>query len=194
MRKLREVWTSLGYASAAEENEHLEIAEHLLADYYASCDLKGVRTLFTEKSLRCDMGKFNLMGRLDRLDEHPNGSLEIIDYKSGRITVAEEEVRYDLAMSIYAYLVHRVFPDCEIRGTIHALRSGNKATVFFSEENLQEIEEYIKAIATEILRVDEDSYIEPVWLPRVCPQCDYLRLCARTMNWDVPALIAQRDG
>lgn len=194
VRKLHEVWAPLGYASAAEENKHIEIAEQLLAEYYTSYDLEGVRTLFTEKSLKCDMGEFNLMGRLDRLDEHSDGSLEIIDYKSGRITVTEEDVGNDLAMSIYAYLVHRAFPDREVRGTVHALRSGEKATVLFSEEDFQEIEEHITAIAADILRIDEDSYIEPVWLPHVCPQCDYLRLCARTMDWDVPALIARHDA
>jgi len=192
VHKLHEVWTPLGYASAAEENEHIKIAEQLLAHYYASSYAEeGVRTLFTEKPLKCSMGEFDLMGRLDRLDEHSDGSLEVVDYKSGRITVTEEDVRNDLGMSIYAYLVHRVFPDREVRGTIHALRSGERATVLFSEEDLQEIEGHIAAIAADILQTDEDSYIEPVWLPNVCPRCDYLRLCARTMQWDVPALIAQ---
>ena len=150
-----------------------------------------MKTVFNEKKLKSDMGEFDLLGRLDRLDEHPDGRLEVIDYKSGRISIAEDDVRDDLAMGIYSYLTHRAHPDRRVAATIYCLRSGEKATIDFTDEDFTEIEDGVRAIAEEILQTDEDSDIEPVWLPNVCPECDYMRLCARRMRWDVERLMAE---
>jgi len=46
------------------------------------------------------MGPFKLSGRVDRIDRHADGALEIIDYKSGRHEVTAEDVRDSLAMTI----------------------------------------------------------------------------------------------
>lgn len=190
---LREMWTSAGYASTEDESLHLDSAAAMLASYHAAHQQVTAQTLFTEKMLKMDMGEFVLRGRIDRLDEHPDGRLEIVDYKSGRTSVTEEEVRDDLAMGIYALLTRHMCPDRPVSASIYCLRSGNKATINFASEDLVEVEDGIRAIAEEILCIDEDSVIEPVWLPYVCPQCDYLRICARRQGWNVPALIAERD-
>lgn len=190
---LHDVWTSLGYATAADEALHIDAASRMLEHYHEEHRVEGVKTLFTERPLKCDMGEFDLMGRLDRLDEHPDGRLEVIDYKSGRMSVTEDDVRDDLAMRIYGYLVRRAYPERPVSTTIYCLRTGEKATVVLSADDLAEIEDGVRAIAIDILRTDEDSVVEPVWLPHVCPRCDYLRLCARRTGWDVARLIAERD-
>lgn len=107
--RLHSTWTSIGYSSQQEEKEHLELGVRLLQEYYANSQT-GATTIFTEKQLKEDMGEFYLVGRIDRLDEHPDGKLEIIDYKSGRMSVSEQEVADDLAMSIYQLLVKRKYP------------------------------------------------------------------------------------
>lgn len=194
IEQLHTVWTSAGYASAEEETARLEVASQMLEHYHAEYQVPGARTIFTEKQLKADMGEFDLIGRLDRLDEHPDGHMEVIDYKSGRLSVSQDEVSDDLAMGIYALLTHRAYPDKPVTASIYCLRSGEKATVEFTEEDFVEIEDGIRAIAEEILQIDADSVIEPVWLPNVCPECDYLRLCARRMRWDVERLMSESEA
>lgn len=181
---MRTMWSPAGYASAEDEAEHLAAAEKLLDQYYAEHLIERAKTLFTEKQLKVDMGEFNLMGRIDRIDEHPDGHIEIVDYKSGRLTVAEDEVREDLAMGIYALLAHRTFPDTRVICTIYALRSGEKATVEHTSAELAELEVMIRLIAAEIAKIDADSVIEPQWDPEKCPYCDYLRLCRKRIDWE----------
>ena len=188
---LHTVWTSLGYASLEEEERRIGQAGELLERYHQEYFVEGVRTLFIEKQLKWDMGEFILLGRLDRLDEHPDGTLEVIDYKSGRLSVSEDEVRDDLAMGIYALLTHLNNPDRPMSASIYCLRSGEKGTAAFTQEDFAEIEDGVRVIAEEILQTDEDSVIEPAWLPNVCPECDYLRLCARRMKWDLRELIVE---
>lgn len=191
VEKLHQTWSSLGYGSAEEEADYLLSATRALESYHAEHAVEGAKTLLTEKQLRCDMGEFVLMGRLDRLDEHPDGHLEVIDYKSGRASVSEEEVHSDLAMGIYAYLVRRCHTDRDVDATIYCLRTGAKATVLFTDEDFRDIEEGVRAVAEEIAGIDEDSVIDPVFLPHVCPGCDYLRLCARRMGWNITKVVEE---
>ena len=87
--------------------------------------------------LKWDLGPFVLTGRIDRIDEHSeDGALEIVDYKSGRLDVTEEDVKGALAMSIYQLLVKRNHPDRRVFATIHALRGGVTASASFSDEEL----------------------------------------------------------
>lgn len=194
VEKLHTMWTSQGYASLAEEEERIGMAAEYLEHYHRNYLVEGVKTLFAEKQLKWDMESFVLLGRLDRLDQHPDGTLEVIDYKSGRLSVSEDEVRDDLAMGIYALLTRRNNPEKPVTATIYCLRTGVKASVAFTDEDLVEIEEGVRSIAEEILEVDQDSEVEPVWLPHVCPECDYLRLCARRQRWDLSKLLSDESG
>jgi len=191
VERVHSVWASAGYSSEEEEQAHLESATEFLEQYHTGYAVEGAKTLFTEKQLKADMGEFNLIGRIDRLDEHSDGHIEIIDYKSGRLSVDEEDIRTDLAMSIYSFLTHKTYPDRRVTATIYCLRTGDKATVEHTDEELTELEEMIRAIAAEIAQIDEETIIEPAWLPYVCPGCDYLRLCARRAGWDVAKLIQE---
>lgn len=184
---MRSMWSDVGYGSKLEETEHLAAAEQLLGQYHQEHIIQGAKTLFTEKQLRVDMGEFVLMGRVDRIDEHADGSLEIIDYKSGRLHVTEEEVRQDLAMGVYTLLASRLFAGRRITATIYALRSNQKATVEHTTDELAELEAMIRLLAAEIAQVDRDSDIEPTWKPDICPYCDYLRLCRKSAGWEEPS-------
>lgn len=185
VEKLHTAWSSAGYSTEKEELDYLESAARFLENYHSDYIVEGARTLFTEKQLKIDMGDFNLMGRLDRIDEYSDGHLEIIDNKSGRSSVNEEDVRGDIAMSIYSYLARKTFPDRHVTASIYALRSGDKATVEFTDQEMIELEEMVRVVAGEIAQIDQNTVVEPVWLTNICPGCDYLRLCARKADWDL---------
>lgn len=193
VEKIHESWTSIGYMSLEDEQAHKEAAAQMLEHYHEEHRVAAVKTLFTEKVLRVDMGDFILMGRVDRIDEHPNGRLEVIDYKSGRLRVSEDDVRNDLAMGIYAYLLRRTYPDNPVSASIYCLRSGDVASVEFTEHELSDIAEGVTAVAREIALIDSETVIDPEWLENVCPTCDYLRLCARRAGWKLSELMPHED-
>jgi len=97
------VWQSQGYESAAHEAEYKVEAVRILEVYHAASEARAeeTRPFLIEKMLKWDMGPFVLTGRIDRIDEHlSDGALEIVDYKSGRMSVTEADVKSALAMSI----------------------------------------------------------------------------------------------
>jgi RecB family exonuclease len=178
IERLRNTWTSTGYSSGEEEQEHLDSAVVMLQTYYESAVESGVKTILTEKQIREDYGDFILMGRIDRVDEHPDGTIEVIDYKSGRLSTSEEEVRHDLAMGIYQLLLSKRYPGHRVTGSILCLRTNCKATVELSDSELNEIEEGVKAVAEKILQISEDTVFEPE-ITDLCEDCRFERLCRR---------------
>ena len=174
-------WRAAGYADEADEQEHRELAISLLRTYHQAEAIKETRTqvFLAEKMISHDMGDFVLTGRIDRVDEHlPDGALEIVDYKSGRTTVTEDQVRNALAMCIYQLILKRNHPDRRVTATIHALRSGDSATVELTAGQLDEWEAELRLIGERILSTDWES-VRPVRIEDICPDCDFLKLCER---------------
>jgi RecB family exonuclease len=175
------VWQSQGYEDAAHEQAHKEEAAKILETYHAAAQARAdeTRPFVIEKMLRWDMGPFVLTGRVDRIDERlADGALEIVDYKSGRLGVTEEDVRGALAMSIYQLLAKRNWPERRVSATIHALRGGVTASASYTDEELTALEEDLRGLGMLILEKDFDA-VRPVPLPHVCPGCDFLPLCTR---------------
>ena len=105
--------------------------QEMMQAYHAAASERrehGVETLFTEKTIKTDMGPFILSGRVDRIDRHPDGTLEVVDYKSGRLETTQEEVSDDLAMNIYQLILRRSYPGSRVMATIYCLRSGVHAS------------------------------------------------------------------
>jgi RecB family exonuclease len=183
MSVYEESWIDAGFRSSDEMaesySEGLQILERYVHEAHGKED--GCKTLFVEKQLKHDMGDFFLIGRLDRVDEYPDGTIEVIDYKSGRQTVTPEELEHDIAMSVYQLLLKRRYPDRPVRSRIIALKSGASATWQMSDLDIELFEAAVRQIGREIL--SEDYYERlPVQKP-LCERCDFLPLCRRDPNF-----------
>ncbi len=174
---LQKAWIPAGYESAAQENAYLAVGAQIVEAYHAAAVARpaAIETLWLEKTLRTDMGPFWLLGRVDRVDRHPDGSLEIVDYKSGRLTTSPEEVAGDLAISIYQLIVRRLYPGTRVFGTIYCLRSGESASAEMADADAETFAADVLALGQEILGRDY-AQIEPVRIP-ACEDCDFRARC-----------------
>ena len=193
--KMETVWQSQGYQNAEHEQSHKEEAAKILLTYHAASQARAeeTRPFLIEKMLKWDMGPFVLTGRIDRIDEHlEDGALEIVDYKSGRLGVTEEDVKGALAMSVYQLLAKRNSPDKRVFATIHALRGGVTASASYTEEEMLELEEDLRGIGITILEKDFEA-ARPIPLPYVCPNCDFLPLCTRAWKREGRDYVAELE-
>ncbi|MBS1707335.1 MAG: PD-(D/E)XK nuclease family protein [Armatimonadetes bacterium] len=178
---LEESWIDAGYSSQEEMMEAQAEGKAIVADYIEAVQREPVtaKTLFVEKSMRLDMGEFDLIGRIDRVDEREDGTLEIIDYKSGRQAVSESDVADDLAMACYQLMLRAAYPGREVVATIIALRSRSKATA--SLEDADALTEDLQAIGKEILHRDYEN-LAPTPKP-LCHDCDFLAFCRKNQDF-----------
>jgi RecB family exonuclease len=187
-----ESWIDAGYQSAEEMSEAYGEGR-LIVQRHADELVRrppSAATLFVEKQLRADLGKFVLVGRLDRVDEHPDGTLEIIDYKTCRDGITGEDVRRDLAMGCYQLLLKRKFPDRPVLASIVSLRTDESATASLSDQELAEFERDLVLLGEEILETEfVELFPSHKW---ICGGCDFLRLCKKDEDF-LEALSNQPD-
>lgn len=181
---MEESWIDAGYASAQEMQDAMGAGRAIVEAYVERVRAAPAtaRTILLERMLRKDMGEFVLIGRVDRVDEHEDGTIEVIDYKSGRETVTEEEVAADLAIACYQLLLKERYPDQAVCGSILALRSGDKATASMTPDALAEFERDLRALGIEILNREFEN--EPPKAKALCEDCDFLPLCRRHPEFD----------
>jgi CRISPR/Cas system-associated exonuclease Cas4 (RecB family) len=133
------------------------------------------------------------LGRIDRIDEIAEGKWRVVDYKSGRETVSEDEIRNDPAMGIYQLILKRKFPENQISAQIVALKSNDRAEVSLSESELAQLESDILSIGGQILASDWDDVV-PKWKP-LCEGCDFRPLCSHNPDYvdSIPVSVSDPD-
>jgi putative RecB family exonuclease len=166
-------WIAAGYQDGAEETERRAAGEGILRQYFESARDTPRETVLVERQVKWEYPRYILTGKLDRLDRRPGGELEIVDYKSGRQSVTEEEVRGSLAMAVYQLIVARLYPQTPVLATLLCLPTGDRATVQRSTEELDELEREIEAAAERILGEAEYGATPG---PQ-CAQCAFRRIC-----------------
>jgi DNA helicase II / ATP-dependent DNA helicase PcrA len=121
-------------------------------------------------SLRVD--GLRLTGRIDRVDRHPDGSYEVIDYKTGSAKKAVELQR-DLQLSVYALAAREVFRFDPLSLSYYYLETSERVTVDKPQERLEEDRQTIVNVA-EGIRAE----LFPARPDRMkCGGCDFRMLC-----------------
>lgn len=181
-----ESWLEAGFSSAEEMADAFGEGQAILERYIEGDQISRAsrNTILVEKLLRLDMGDFDLVGRVDRVDEHEDGTLEIVDYKTGRQTVTTEDVATDVAMSCYQLLVRAEFPGRPVKATIVSLRSGESATYAMSDDEISEFRFIVSEIGQRIFSHDYYELV-PVF-KATCRTCDFIPLCRKHHEYEEP--------
>lgn len=182
-------WTSAGYSSQDEEQAQLQLGREVVEQYWAISAENPAATLLVEKQLRHSYDIYTLMGRLDRLDEHQDGTLEIVDYKSGLLEISPEEVHASLAMICYTLLVGKAYPDRPVIATIIGLAGGCSASTQFTQDELDVFEEDAHRVAEQVM--DREQYA-PTYGGH-CASCIYTQICygGGPIDWEAKRAAAE---
>ena len=102
-------WLGAGYTSAAQQMEYYLKGKKML-EQYAEREYERKTTVdSTEREFIFQEGKWTLRGKIDRIDKHPDGSWEVIDYKTGDDVDFDAAVTDSLQMGIYAVGARRAW-------------------------------------------------------------------------------------
>lgn len=177
--RFSERWSGAGYASEGEAEEFRALGERALERHHETAREPGRETLAAEVTVQRRYEDFVLFGKIDRLDRRPDGALEVIDYKSGRRVWSEGDVRASLAMTVYQLLVARENPGVPVWTGVLNLRTGDRAFVLRSPEELDAAEADVRDLARAILT---DATKPP--LPGAqCRRCPYPKVCPAGLAW-----------
>lgn len=120
---------------------------------------------------------YKLFGRVDRVDLLQDGSLEIIDYKTGTYyeldeSETEERERKTIQLKLYAYLLNG--SKAKVRsGSFYYMCDNKFDTIDFTDESIKYIGEWFEEIINDI-RYDKEFYTK---VGSHCKFCDFYKTC-----------------
>ena len=120
-----------------------------------------------------------LAGIMDRIDKNPDGSYEIIDYKTASRMPVQEKVNQNLQMSIYHLGLIKQWPHLEnadIKLSLYFLKHGEKITTRRAKKDLEATKKNIISLINEIQERQKTNDFPPT-PSALCGWCGYRPIC-----------------
>ena len=161
----------MGYENEKDRKNAFEEGKTILRNYYEKNKDLNVKHLGLEKKFVLSIDGTKLKGTIDRIDKLPDGTIEIIDYKTGK-EKSQKEVDDDVQMTIYtmgATEALKIKPDVL---SLYFLNTGNKISTKRTQKQVDAQREIIKDV---IKNINEENF-EPK-PGRDCMYCDFKEIC-----------------
>jgi DNA helicase-2/ATP-dependent DNA helicase PcrA len=173
LRELFEAsWRRSGFGDSDDELQFRERAVAALESYWRDDRDSDSEAVWFERSFAFKIGPHLLRGRVDRVDRHPDGSFELIDYKTGRAKT-EQELREDVQLSVYQMGARESWGIETSAQSYFYVLTGERVPVKHSDEELERVRATVTEIAGGILK----QRFEPTPSPEICSFCDYRIIC-----------------
>ncbi len=172
MGYLDDSWERSAFGSKDEERAYRDHAREVLAAYHKDNAPAFRVPVALEQRFQIDVDGVTVSGVIDRMDRHPDGSYEIVDYKTNRRLPPRKYVERDLQLSIYYLAAWEVWGILPARLTLYFLLPGQPMTVTRKPEDLGATRSRIAEVA-EGIRAGRFAPQEN----RLCDWCDYQAHC-----------------
>ena len=180
----REAWTELrGSEEFAQLFESIEEERRwgiesltLLLNYFALEDPTTIAPLDRELDMLEDLEGITIRGILDRIDEQPDGSLVITDYKSGKAPPERYALPAFFALKIYALLIKKQLGRTPVEVRLLYLNGPTMYRLPIDEQQLEAMDRQLRALWEAINRaIDRDHF--PPRPGRLCDWCSFKEVC-----------------
>ena len=172
LRILDKAWDPTGFPDAATERRFKRAAKEIMSNFYQDAARSYRPPLAVELKFDIDLDGLPFTGRLDVVEQLEDGTLEVLDYKSGEDDFDEERVRNNPQLGIYQLAAEAKYGKKVSKITIYHLRSRRRVTTqAFTDQMKADLKRALVTTASCI----EAAMFEPR-LSGTCP-CDYPEYC-----------------
>ena len=192
-------WIDQGYSGDEQSAQRRESARGMVERYTATLD-PAREPLGVERTVGARTEQIVLSGRVDRLDERrgPGGDrvLAVVDYKTGRRPLTQDDARTSMPLALYALAAARMFRTVCRLVELHHLPTDSVHAWEHSDEGIGRQLRRAESIAAECADADERfraglpaAEVDGVFPPRpgpACGWCDYRQLCPEGTSAGVP--------
>ena len=179
---VRASWVDVGFRDPEHSREWRERAQAQVSAYVGDVD-PATQPLGIERTVSLKTESLALQGRIDRLDERPEG-LAVVDYKTSRTVPTDDEARTSLPLALYAAAAWKMFRRRCVRVELHHVPSGSVAAHEHTGESLrrkldeaESIARDARAAEADYAQLGTDSSRFPARVGPLCQWCDFRAHC-----------------
>lgn len=173
MSLFTEAWRKGGFGESDDEVQFRDRAIEALRAYHQRSAELDSTPRWLEKSFDFTIGPHHLRGRVDRVDALPDGSFELIDYKTGDPKAAQDLLD-DVQLAIYQIAASESWGIEEpTRGSFWYVLADEKVAVEGRGDERERIETLTHEVGEGIASQD----FEPRPSPTICNWCDFKLIC-----------------
>ncbi|MCX7919869.1 MAG: PD-(D/E)XK nuclease family protein [bacterium] len=187
---LRSYWKKnrKGFENVEEEKKWGEKALAMLTRFYQTQNWK-FRPLAVEQNYEVLVNPdLSLSGKIDRIDAEPDGSITIIDYKTGKEpNDVQTYLQEDIQLLAYSYLAQKQFNRRVQSASCLYLQTGNLVSI---EPNQEMIEFGLKKICKIVSQIIMETEFTPQINP-FCRLCDFISICPR--RTEIESVVKETD-
>src|SRR5437763_1214128 len=165
-------WRRNGFGHSADELQFREKAVSALTQYWQLDREREGEPVWFERGFSFKLGEHHVRGRVDRVDRLPDGSWELIDYKTGRAKT-EKQLREDIQLSLYQMGAREAWGLPGSAQSYYYVLENEKVPVEHSDDELDRVRTAVAEIADGILAQEFD----PKPSPEISSVCDYRIIC-----------------
>ena len=167
----RKTWKDVGFLDPVQCKKTKQFGEDLLIKYLSDEKYSKHPSKFTEHQFSIPIANdLKITGRMDRVDVWEDGTVEIIDYKTGK-PVEQKDVDNNLQLSFYALASEALNLGQKVKLTLYFLQTGQALSTIRNSAQLDKAREKILKIRDEIQSSDFAC------TGFYCSSCAYKMLC-----------------
>lgn len=167
----QQAWAAEGLVGADLFREGMDIVRAFVADE-GVVDHQDI--LAIEQRFNLQVGRFKVIGYIDRVDRVDDETVRVIDYKTNRILFTRDEVDTSLQLSLYHLAARKLWPWAKnVELQFHMLRHGVRINTRRTEEDLQAARAYVETLGVQT----ETAADYPARLNSNCIYCDHRQQC-----------------
>jgi DNA helicase-2/ATP-dependent DNA helicase PcrA len=165
-------WRRSGFGSSDDELQFRDRAREAMRLYWEAERGAAGEPVGLERKFDIKIGPHHVRGRVDRVDRLPDGSFELIDYKTGQ-RKSEAELESDLQLALYRLAAREAWDLEASSGSYYYVLDAEKVVAPTKPDDAERVERTVLSVGEGILGQD----FEPRPSPTVCSWCDYRLIC-----------------
>jgi len=175
-------WTTEGFADDAQAERFRAVVADMVERYVAEVDPDD-EPAGVERTVATRSQTLAVSGRVDRIDRRGD-ELVVVDYKTGRQVLTDDDARGSLALALYALASARTLRTPCVTVELHHLPTGKIARHEHTEQSLarqlsraEDIAEEAVTATQALAEGGDAQTLFPTRTGRMCGWCDFARVC-----------------
>jgi superfamily I DNA/RNA helicase/RecB family exonuclease len=165
-------WRRTGFGNSDDELQFRDRAREALRLYWEAERSAEGEPVWLERKFDFKVGEHHVRGRVDRVDRLPDGSYEVIDYKTGE-RKSEEDLDADLQLALYRMAAREAWEIEVSHASYYYVLDAEKVAAPVRPDDAERVERTVLQVGEGVLSQD----FEPRPSPTVCSWCDYRLIC-----------------